>query len=90
MLLPDSSQTINGVEEVVNSFKSFTENAIVHKFNFVGMEFFEHDGFDIVHAKYNVVYGFQNEQIEGSYLEVYVVVHQQGQLKIAWRTQREI
>lgn len=90
MLLPGSKQTIQGVENMINSYKAFTQNATVHQFKIENLTLFEHEGFDIVHGEFDVEYEFNGKKAQGKFLEIYVVAHVRGQLKIAWRTQKEL
>ncbi|MEM7283845.1 MAG: nuclear transport factor 2 family protein [Pseudomonadota bacterium] len=90
LLTPSGSDTLAGVDAMVDSYRQFGELAAIHDFSILNIETFTRSDLAVAHLTYEIDYEIGGERHLEQGMEVYVLSVTGNYHQVVWRTQKSL
>ncbi len=87
MLPPGSSQPIEGIEPMVESYRQFGSSGMIHRFDIMDIVLYRYESVTICHMRFEVDYEIESGRYREKGLEVYAIDTSGSNPLIVWRSQ---
>ena len=87
MLPPGTNQPIEGIEQMVESYRQFGSFGTIHEFDITDLKFYHYGSVAMCHMQFKVDYEIETGRFQESGLEIYAIDSSGPKPIIVWRSQ---
>ncbi len=90
LLTPSGSETLEGVEAMVDSYRQFSTLAQINDFGITDIQTFTRSDLAVCHLSFEIDYQIGADRHVEQGMEIYVVSVTGSYLQVVWRTQKAL